>query len=225
MTLPNPPTLRQRQAQATRDAIVAAARRLFAQHGYVETSVAEIAEEAGVAVQTVYKSMRSKTAILMALLDVIDEEAEVPALQAGIASATDAAELVHAGVTLTRQMNERCGDIIRALAGAAHADAEAEAALAEGERRHRAGTGGLAHRLEELGTLAVSAEDAAVQISLLTSRHAYDELVIDRGWSFDEAAIWIERTLTERLLPARSVGRYRDSGSVKKWVFVLRGRS
>jgi AcrR family transcriptional regulator len=200
MTLPNAPTLRQRQAQATRDAIVAAARRRFAQRGYVDTSVAEIAEEAGVAVQTVYKSMRTKAAILMALLDVIDDEADVPALQADIAAATDPAELVRAGVTLTRQMNERCGDIIRALASAAPVDAEAAAALAEGERRHRDGTGGLARRLDELGALRVPAGDAAVQFSLLTSRHAYDELVIDRGWSFDEAASWIERTLAERLL-------------------------
>ena len=164
--------------------------------------MAEIAEEAGVAVQTVYKSMRTKAAILMALLDVIDEEAEVPALQADIAAATDAAELIRAVVKLTRQMNERCGDIIRALASAAPVDPDAAAGLAEGERRHRDGTGGVARKLDGLGALAVSAEDAAVQFSLLTSRHAYDELVRERGWSYDQAAEWIERTLTERLLRA-----------------------
>ena len=202
MTLSKPPTLRQRQAQATRAAIVAAARRLFAQHGYVETSVAEIAEEAGVAVQTVYKSMGTKAAILMALVDAIDEEADVPALGAGIASATDPAELVRAGVRLTRQVSERCGDIVRALASAAPVDADAAAALAEGERRHRDGTASLARRLDALGALreGVSAEDAGVQISLLTSRHVYDELVRDRGWSYDKAAQWIEQTLTARLL-------------------------
>jgi len=200
MTLPTPPTLRQRQAQATRDAIVAVARKLFARRGYVDTSVAEIAEEAGVAVQTVYKSMRTKAAILMALLDAIDAEADVPRLQADIAAATDPADLIRAGVTLTRQMNERCGDIIRALASAAAVDGDAAAGLAEGERRHRDGTGALARRLDGLGALAISAEDAAVQFSLLTSRHAYDELVRDRGWSYDQAAEWIERTLTARLL-------------------------
>ncbi len=204
MTLPNPPTLRQRQAQATRDAIVAAARKLFARGGYVDTSVAEIAEEAGVAVQTVYKSMGSKAAILMALLDVIDEEAEVPALRAGIAAATDAAELIRAGVKLTRQMNERCGDIIRALASAAPVDADAAAGLAEGERRHRDGTGGARPPADGLGALREGSPPRTprVQISLLTSRHAYDELVRDRGWSYDQAAEWIEHTLTARLLRA-----------------------
>ena len=182
--------------------IVAAARKLFAERGYVDTSVAEIAQEAGVAVQTVYKSMGSKAAILMALLDAIDAEADVPALLAGIASAADASALVRAGVTFTHQMNERCGDIVRALASAAPVDADAAVALAEGERRHRDGTGNLARLLDERGALSVSVEDAAVQFSLLTSRHAYDELVRDRGWSYDQAAAWIEQTLTDRLLSA-----------------------
>ncbi|CAN5472363.1 hypothetical protein BH20ACT18_BH20ACT18_11770 [soil metagenome] len=75
-------------------------------------------------------------------------------------------------------------------------------ALVEGERRHRAGTGELARRLHALGALrdGISDEDAAVTISLLTSRHAFHEIVIDRGWSFDEAAAWIERMLTTPLL-------------------------
>jgi AcrR family transcriptional regulator len=203
---PRPPTLRQRQAQATRDEIVAAARRLFAQHGYVDTSVAQIAEEAGVAVQTVYKSMHTKGALLMALVDAIDDEAEVPALQAELASTTDPPELVRACVKLTRQIHERCGDIIRALASAAPVDADAAAALAEGERRHREGTGRLARRLHALGALrdGISAADAGVRISLLTSHHAYDELVGDRGWSHDKAAAWAERALTTQLL--REVG-------------------
>ena len=197
-----PGTLRQRQAQATRGDIAAAARRLFAERGYADTSVAQIAEEAGVAVQTVYKSMGSKAAILMALVDVIDDEADVRGLEANLASARDAGDVLRAGVTLTRQMQERCGDIIGAIAGAAAVDADAAAVLAEGERRHRDGTAALARRLHALGALGdgISAEDAAVRFSLLTSRHAYRELVADRGWSYDEAAAWIERTLTSDLL-------------------------
>jgi len=202
VTIPNSPTLRQRQAQATRDAIVAAARRLFADHGFVDTSVAQIAAEAGVAVQTVYKSMGSKAAVLMALIEVIDEEAGVPALAADMAAASDGPALVRAAVTLTRQMQERAGDIVRAIASAASVDDDAAAALAEGERRHREGTAGVARLLHEMGALrdGLAAEDAAVRLSLLTSRHAYDELVRVRGWSFDEAAGWVERTLVTDLL-------------------------
>jgi len=83
------------------------------------------------------------------------------------------------------------------MASAAPVDADAA-----GERRHRDGTASLARRLHAVGALreGISAEDAGVQISLLTSRHAYDELVRDRGWGYDQAATWIERTLTAQLL-------------------------
>ena len=57
-----PPTLRARQAQLTRDEILGAARRLFAEQGYSRTSVRDIAEAAGVSAQTVYDSIGSKQA-------------------------------------------------------------------------------------------------------------------------------------------------------------------
>jgi hypothetical protein len=61
---------------------------------------------------------------------------------------------------------------------------------------------GTARRLHALGALrdGISAADAGAQISLLTSHHAYDELVGDRGWSHDEAAAWAEHALTTQLL-------------------------
>jgi AcrR family transcriptional regulator len=44
----NPPSLRERKAQLTRDEILRAARHLFAERGYARTSVREIAQAAGV---------------------------------------------------------------------------------------------------------------------------------------------------------------------------------
>src|SRR4051794_36121071 len=114
MTPSKPPTLRQRQAEATRAGIVAAARTLFAEHGFVDTSVAQIAEAAGVAVQTVYKSWGTKRALLMALNDVIDADADVPTLARAIGEATDGPALIHAVVMLTRGIVEQAGDIVRA---------------------------------------------------------------------------------------------------------------
>jgi AcrR family transcriptional regulator len=202
MTSSPRPTLRRRQAEATRREIVGAARRLFAEHGFVDTSVAQIAEEAGVAVQTVYKSMGSKRALLMALVDAIDEEAELPVLRAQLDAADDGPGLVHGVVAVTRAFPERCGDIISALSSAARVDPDAAAALAEGERRHREGAAYAAGRLDEVGALrdGTSADDAAVLITLLTSRHSYEELVRARGWTFDAAARWVEDALTAQLL-------------------------
>ena len=51
---------RERMALETRRDIVQAARRLFAERGYAQTSVNDIAAEAGVALQTIYARLGSK---------------------------------------------------------------------------------------------------------------------------------------------------------------------
>src|SRR4028119_1775710 len=60
-------THRQRQALWTRRLIVDAARKLFLEWGYTTTTMDAIAEEAGVAVSTVYAAYKNKRAILRAI--------------------------------------------------------------------------------------------------------------------------------------------------------------
>ena len=86
-----------------------AARRLFAAHGFAGTSLQQIAEESGVAVQTIYSSVGSKTALVLALNDLVDEEAGVAQLGAGVLAETDPPTMIAKAIHLTRQLNERCG--------------------------------------------------------------------------------------------------------------------
>ena len=51
-------TRRRQQAQQNRHAVLAAARQRFLAQGYAATTIAEIARDAGVSVETVYKSLR-----------------------------------------------------------------------------------------------------------------------------------------------------------------------
>lgn len=60
---PRPATRRERAA-ATRRSMLEAARDLFTAHGYAGTTVQAIADEAGVAVQTVYYTFGTKGALL-----------------------------------------------------------------------------------------------------------------------------------------------------------------
>ena len=60
---------RAEQAKATRRAILDAARRLFLSNGYGTTSIRAIAEEAGVAVQTVYAVFGNKRQLVIELLE------------------------------------------------------------------------------------------------------------------------------------------------------------
>ena len=75
-------------AAETRREILDAARRLFAEHGYASTSVQQIAAESGVAVQTIYSSVGSKAALVLALNDLIDDEADVAELTARLLKET-----------------------------------------------------------------------------------------------------------------------------------------
>ena len=119
---------RQQQAQATHRDILRAARRLFAERGYAATSVADLAQEAGVAVQTIYTSCGSKRELVLALVDTIDEEAGIAPIAARQAESDKPEEIVSLAVRLTRQLNERCGDIISALLSAASLEPDAAAA-------------------------------------------------------------------------------------------------
>lgn len=64
------PTRRER-AEATRRAVLGAARELFTTRGYAETSVADVAARAQVSVDTVYASAGRKPELLLAVHDMI----------------------------------------------------------------------------------------------------------------------------------------------------------
>jgi AcrR family transcriptional regulator len=202
---------RQRMADQTRREILEVARRLFAERGYVATSVTDIAEEAGVAVQTIYARLGSKRGMLMGLIDLIDEEAGVDELVAAISSAQTPAQTLRADVRLTRAFQERCGDIIGALFAAAAAEPDLASAVAEGQRRHREGAHVAVERVAELGGLRddVTPERAAALIALSTTHEAWRELVEAHSLSWDEAEAWLADALGRALLndprrPARS---------------------
>lgn len=196
------PSRREVAAAETRREILRAARRLFAEHGFAGTPVQQIAEEAGVAVQTIYSSVGSKSALVLALADLIEEEAGAPRANAEISQQADPRQLIATGVHLTRQLNERCGDILEVLFSAASADPDAAALAAEGMRRHDLGARQGARRLAALGALApgITPERAAAVISMMASPASWRQLTQRSGWSFDEAETWLTAALTRLLL-------------------------
>ena len=75
--------LRSQHAEATRRAVLAAARSLFGKKGYAQTSVDEIADAARVTKGAVYHHFAGKEALFRAVLAEVEVEAEARAVGAG----------------------------------------------------------------------------------------------------------------------------------------------
>ena len=70
MTVVKRPNRRAEKAQETRRRIIEAARELFVADGYGATNLQDVADRAGVAVQTIYFTFGNKRALLKELVDV-----------------------------------------------------------------------------------------------------------------------------------------------------------
>jgi len=197
-----PSTLRARQAQLTRDEILGAARRLFAENGYSRTSVRDIAEAAGVSAQTVYDSIGSKQAIVARLNDLIDAEADIATIVGSGVGSDDPGEILAVQARVVRSILEHCGDILRALVSGAAAEPDLALVMAEGHRRHVEGARRIVARLADLDALdpTVSVDAAAATLSA-TSDVSFALLLADSfGWSIEAIEDWIVATNRKLLL-------------------------
>ncbi len=207
------PNRRERQAQRTREEILGAARRLFAERGYSRTSVRDIAEAAGDSAQTVNDSIGSKQALVARLNDLIDSEAGIAAIAGDAARSTDPTEVVATSSRITRSILEHCGDVIHALVTGASAEPELEAVLAEGHRRHLGGARTTVTRLRELGALDESLTPAATETLAAISDVRFALLLRESyGWSLDRIERWIAETSRALLLPPSGGRRSRRGG-------------
>ena len=67
---------RERKKRQTRDALALASRRLFAEHGYQATTIADVAHEAGVSPRTFFSYFPSKEAVLFAPVEGVIADIE-----------------------------------------------------------------------------------------------------------------------------------------------------
>lgn len=119
------PDKRAERSRRTREKIIAAARDLFIAQGYGATSLQEVADRAGVAVQTVYFVFRNKRALFKDVVDTsIAGDTEPVAtmerdwFRAACAEPTAAGQL-RAHVQGVRAIQERVAPVIPLIAAAA----------------------------------------------------------------------------------------------------------
>jgi AcrR family transcriptional regulator len=204
MTKPTtpPPSRRAEYAEATRRAIIAAARQLFAQRGYVATKVDDIAALARVAPATVYAVTRGKQGLLHTLVDEWTEAPEVGEAYREIAALDDAQAIVGTVAALTRRMRGDWGDVMRIVLSTAPLDESAAESLGEGTKRYRAGLHAAAMRLSELGALksGMTVDEATDLLWFFFGYAGFFTLTEDNGWSPQRAEEWLRDTAASSLI-------------------------
>jgi AcrR family transcriptional regulator len=209
--------LRDEQARLTRRRILQTAHRLLLDGGYGAMTVAGLAREAGVSVQTVYNSVGGKADVVKAVYDVAlagDDEPvrmiERPAFQALLAERNPRRWFVHYAA-FARSIVEGTGPLVTLLlAQAAAGDPDLAEFAATIERERAIGTARAAELFASRFSLraGVTVERAADILWTLTAPEIADRLIRRRGWTPDAYEAWLGTTMADAL-----VGRRRTSSN------------
>jgi AcrR family transcriptional regulator len=193
--------LRERQANQARTAVISAATSLFRDKGWAATGMRDVAQAAGISVETVYVNFRSKGELLMACVDlavVADAEPMPLAGRPEFAALGQGSrkQRIQAAARLLTDVNQRTTGLLLALREAAASDPALAQARREGEDRRRLN---VEQGLELIGGRPVT-RDEADGLWALMSVEVYDLLTDVRGWTQAEYERWLAGTI-DRLLP------------------------
>lgn len=194
-------TVRTEGAIDTRRRITVAAHSLFAEHGFSGTTVAKIAERAGVAAPTVYATFGSKAAIVRALLEQMEHNADGAGWVRRIAEAPNPHARLAAFADWTTALFSSSKAIIQATNGAA-ADPAINELRKEGDRRRRDGLRAVIDLLVRDGALAagLGEERAVDQAWMLTGVELYLSATDGCSWTDTEYQQWLTALLQRQLL-------------------------
>lgn len=198
-------TQRGRQTKAR---IVAAAARLFAEQGYLDTTMGAIASEAGVAVQTLYLAFGSKVAILEAAHDVavVGDDESVALLErpwvADLRAEADGPRALELALANTLRVIEQVSPISGVIQSAA-ADPDVAELLARTKAQRLATLRALAEELVAKTGFAAGlpTERATDILYAVVSDELYRVLVVERHWSAEDWKTWAYESAALRLFP------------------------
>ena len=202
------PSRRQEYAEATRRAIVDAARKLFAERGYFSTRVEDIAAEARVAPATVYAVAGGKQALLSTLIDTWTGDPIVVETLSNIDRVSDSEAIIRELASASRLEQGFAVD----------AAGEIFERVAEQERGatdyYRDCISSIAERLVGLGELRPGVEMAEVVDVLwfFFGYASYFTLHEDNHWSYERAERWLADQAVVTLLQDRAPRRM-DTGT------------
>ncbi len=193
--------------RATVRRIAAAAGALFLERGYRATTIADLAAEAEVAIQTIYNVVGSKAAVLNLVLDETVSGSEAPRhvpefMRERTEQLADAGDIIDVLADWFAEVHARSEAVFRMIREAAAVDAEVAAFEREREDRRLANYRMPARLMIEKspGRWRLGEEEAAAAIWSLAHPHVYHKLVSEGGWSPDRYKQWLVAALSGALL-------------------------
>jgi AcrR family transcriptional regulator len=196
-------------AAQTRSSILTAARELFISHGYGTTTVAAIAERAGVAQDTVYAAVGTKPAIFRLLIEsaLSGRDEPVPGAQREYAVKMRAAPDVRSKLAIyaaaVTVIQGRLAPLFVALRAAASANPELAQLRHEISERRARNMRDLADDLALTGELRadLGRDEVADVIWSMNASEYYALLVLERGWTPERFQRWLLDAWIRLLLP------------------------
>jgi AcrR family transcriptional regulator len=190
-------------AALTRQAIIDAARTLFAAKGFFAATVEDIAAAARVAPATVYAVGGGKHGLLRTLMDQWQDAPIIQATYEHIAALGDGETILRATATGTREVRQQWGDVMRIVLATAPHDHHVAESLATVTRNYRHGMALTAQRLANIGALKpdVGVPAATDILWFYFGYSSYFTLTNENGWPLTEAEKWLVTQASSALLP------------------------
>jgi AcrR family transcriptional regulator len=196
---------RAEQAEETRRRVLDAGRKLFEERGWEGTSIAAIANEAGVSQETVYARFQNKRTLLGELVRIAvrgDDPRPIPEQEGprALAAANDQREQLRLFAADIVLRLERAAPLVTIVAGASRSEPELAELLAGLHAHRMKNLRVLVDALTGNGPLRVPPDEAVESVWALTSPELHQLLSRVAGWSRRRYTDWLVDSLAQLLL-------------------------
>jgi len=206
---------RRAQAEATRRDILDAAQRLFEADGYAATTMADIAEKAGVALKTVYLAFQTKGGLLRALWNLLlrGDETDRPVAERAwyieVLDEQDPQRQLRLNARNSAAGKKRISAILEVIRSAAPADPDVATLWQRIQSDYHANQRAIVESLNDKHALAPGLDiDRATDILwALNHPNTWQLLVGQRGWTPEQYERWVAESACAQLLAPNAKAR------------------
>lgn len=199
---------REKQAESTRQSVLDAAEQLFRELGWAPTTVAAVAQRAGVSAETVYARFGNKRKIAHELVirAMRGPDRQTPFMQqqerASVLQQAGGAQIIDAFAADISMLLSRVAPILAVIRTAADGDKEMADLYRELQQARRKNLGKVAEALQRAGSLKaeLSLEEAGDTIWSIVSPELWLLRISQLGCTPESNREWISATLQQLLL-------------------------